>query len=379
MSAHRRILRVQATTLLAAFRLRSTGMEDHSVKSVLSAVRIGIVSWALIVLTGCAAQQRTAALRATGGSAALVGQFRVYDGRTGQPISFERVVAMAANSDVVLFGEEHSDIVCNGIEAQLLSAMSEQQRPVALAMEFFEVDTQAALDDYLNGKLDENEFRKLTRQKKAYLTAHRPLIEYCRETHIPVIAANAPWRLMRALRLSGKTFEEFRATTQPADRELLPVSSELLTGGYYDRFVEAMKDHMTVTPATSQPSTEVSAEEKMLRGYRAQSLWDDTMAESVAGYRADHPDRRIMLVVGKFHVASEGGTMVKVKRLRPNDRILTIVYHGTSSTPLKFDEADRGAGDVVISGIAPPEDSESMKPTPTTSPAGTSPNSKSSS
>jgi uncharacterized iron-regulated protein len=248
--------------------------------------------------------------------------------------------------------------------------MSQHQRPVALAMEFFEVDTQAALDDYLNGKVDENEFRKLTRQKKAYLTAHRPLIEYCRETHIPVIAANAPWRLTRALRLSGKTFDEFRATTQPADRELLPVSSELLTGAYYDLFVEAMRDHVTgPSGASSQPSNQPSAEERMTRGYRAQSLWDDTMAESVAAYRAEHLDRRVLLLVGKFHVASEGGALVKVRKRRPDDRILTIIYNSTSSTPLKFDEENRGAGDVVIVGIAQPEDPAPTKPAPTTAPS----------
>jgi uncharacterized iron-regulated protein len=326
---------------------------------------------ALPTLTGCTAWHRAEVLRQGGGNAALVGQFQAYDGHCGQAISFDQVVAMAQRADVVLFGEEHSDVVCNAVEAQLLAKLSLQERPVTLAMEFFEVDTQPALDAYLNERMSESEFRTLTRQKQAYMMAHRPLIEYCRMTQIPVIAANAPWRLTRALRLSGKSFEEFRATTQPADRALLPLSSELLSGEYHERFVEAMKDHVADPPGTTtQSTTQPSPEEKMLRGYRAQSLWDDTMAQSIAEHRGEFPEQRVMLIVGKFHVAHDGGTGVKVRRRRPQDSILTIVYHGVSRTPLVFDAADSAAGDVIIYGVTPPEESEPAKPT-TTSPAAT--------
>jgi uncharacterized iron-regulated protein len=325
-------------------------------------------------LTGCVAFHRTEVLKQAGGNAALVGQFQAYDGHSGQAISFDQVTTMAGRADVVLFGEEHSDVVCNAIEAQLLATMSLEQRPVTLAMEFFEVDTQAALDAYLGERMSESEFRTLTRQKKAYTMAHRPMIEYCRMTQIPVIAANAPWRLTRALRLSGQSFDDFRATTQPADRALLPLSSELLGGGYHERFVEAMKDHVTDPPGSSsqpasQPTTQPSAEEKMLRGYRAQSLWDDTMAQSIAEHRGEFPQQRVLLIVGKFHVAHDGGTGVKVRRRRPQDNIMTIVYHGVTSTPLAFDETDAGAGDVIIYGVTPPEESEPEKPAPTTSTA----------
>jgi hypothetical protein len=58
-----------------------------------------------------------------------------------------------------------------------------------------------------------------------------------------------------------------------------------------------------------------------------------------------------------------------VRKRRPDDRILTIIYNSTSSTPLKFDEENRGAGDVVIVGIAQPEDPAPTKPAPTTAPS----------
>lgn len=358
-------------------------------KKLALALRIGTASCSLALLAGCAAIHRTEALRQAGGNAALVGQFRACDGATGRTIAFDEIARRAARADVVLFGEEHSNLVCNALEAQLLAAMSAQSRPVTLAMEFFEADTQVPLDAYLAGRLNEVEFRKLTRQKRAYLTAHRPMIEYCRLTGIPVIAANAPWRLMRALRLSGLPYEEFRATLDPADRALLPLTSELLKGPYYDHFVEQMAEHMKAVPTTTQPTTQPASQpastpasqpasqptskpaDPLLSSYRSQSLWDDTMAMSVAEHRAVHPNRRVLLVVGSFHVAHEGGTQVKVRKMRPNDHILTIVFRGTSETPLSFDEADRAAADIVIYGVTPPEEDAMSMPVPTTAPAPT--------
>lgn len=325
---------------------------------------IGLLAFTL-PFAGCAVNP--VIIQQTGGSAALFHQFALYDAPSGSPMTFDDLTRRAADSDVILWGEEHSDVVCNGLEAQSLAAFSQQLRPITLAMEFFENDTQEALDAYLSHRINEEEFRKQARQKKAYLTAHRPLIEYCREFGIPVVAANAQMRVTRALRLSGKTFDEFRATTQPADRVLLPPSSELLEGPYRERFAKAMETHEQPTSqpttqsatalgnATSAPTTQPSPAEQVLRSYRAQSLWDDTMARSVATQRDRHPERRVMLIVGSFHIEREGGTQVKLRRLRPADRVLIIVYHGKTDTPLKFDEADRDSGDVVIYGLKPPE------------------------
>src|SRR5262245_61929623 len=154
-----------------------------------------------IALAGCAGRAGDLVVE-TGGSATLFGQFAAFDGRTGSPISFGEVVRRCDAADVVFFGEQHSTSVCNQLEAELLHALARQPRPVALSMEFFETDTQAALDAYLSGRIDEAAFIKQTRQNSDYWLAHRPLIEMCRTWRMPVIAANTPRRLIRAYRMA---------------------------------------------------------------------------------------------------------------------------------------------------------------------------------
>ncbi len=181
--------------------------------------RLGCSSLATVSLfvAGCFGPLRVDLTPRTGGSAALVGQFVAYDGHSGRRLSFEEVVARCRPADAVLFGEEHNDVVCNELEAQLLYALARQPRPVALAMEFFEADTQAALDAYLRGRIAEEPFREQTHQGRAYILSHRPLIELCRLIRVPVIAANAPRKLVRAYRMSGLDYEAFRAGLDAGD------------------------------------------------------------------------------------------------------------------------------------------------------------------
>lgn len=345
--------------------------------------RLGPVAL-LLPLLACSQIDRLHLQRRTGGSGALYGQFRAYDGRNGRPLSFAEVARRAGAADVILFGESHSDTVCNQLEAQLLAALADSPRPVALAMEFFEADTQAAVDAYLRGRIDEEAFREQTRQKRAYVLSHRPLIEMCRAGRIPVVAANAPRRLVSDYRKSGVGYEVYRAGLDPEEQRWLPVTNEKLSGPYRSRFYEVMggtpdmpAEKPAMPPASTQPASAPASPHAMPtsvpvsqpatqptggmpghmdipRLYQAQLLWDQAMAESLAAFREDHPWRRVMLIVGSFHVAHTGGTAAKFQWMRPDDRVLTIVYGSTPDEDLEFDPEDRGAGDIVIYGIEPP-------------------------
>lgn len=347
--------------------------------------RIALLSsLSTLLVTGCAQRARLDLTATSGGNAALIGQFQAYDGHGGRAISFAEIARRAAHADVILFGEEHSDAVCNQIEAQLLYALVEQRRPVALALEFFEADTQAALDAYMLGRLDEAAFREQTRQNRAYVLSHRPLIELCRLAHVPVIAANAPRRLVTGFRKSGLSYQEYRAGLDPSDRRWLPTTNEHVGGSYEVRFGDLMAQHEGPTPttqsttrpspttdpaempdatadadtatATSRPAPDPGAPTQSAARtfYWAQLLWDQALAESLANFRERYPSHRIMLLVGSFHVAYTGGTVTKFLRRRPHDRLLTIVYRSTLDGHFPFQDEDRHAGDIVIYGIAAP-------------------------
>ena len=63
---------------------------------------------------------------------------------------------------------------------------------LVLSMEMFEKDNQEKVNDYLAGKITEEEFIKTSRPWPRYITDYKPMIEFAKAHKIPVIASNIP-------------------------------------------------------------------------------------------------------------------------------------------------------------------------------------------
>lgn len=254
----------------------------------------------------------------------------VYDGATGAPSSVEAFLASAEDANLIGFGELHGNVAGSELELEVLTALSNGKTPVALAMEFFERDTQEALDAYLAGTIPEAEFVKAARQNPPYARTHRPLIELCKAKHIPVIAANAPRRLVSGYRLSDKSFAEYRAELSPADRTFLPEATSIIEDRHKERFMEMM------------------GPERGPRLFKSMALWDDSMADSIALFQAKHPDTRVMLIVGAAHVTEHLGTITKYLLRRPDAKVRTIVLSPAGDASFALEGDDRKIGDAVV-------------------------------
>ncbi len=276
-------------------------------------------------------------------------QFAVYDGATGAATSIEAFLDASKEADVVAFGELHGHPVGAAMELTTLEGMAVGPRPVALALEFFERDVQGAIDEYFAGTITEAAFLVRARQGPAYKKTHRPLVEFARTHRIAVLAANAPRRLVTEYRKGEKSYADYLLGLSAADRALLPAETSVATGPYLDRFNGMM------------------GAERGAKLIKAQSLWDDAMADVVAAHRTAHPDVRVLLVVGGFHVAARLGTITKYTARRPTDRVALLVMSESATSALAFDPDDRGEGDVILA--VAPISAPDLKPAARSAPA----------
>jgi len=272
-------------------------------------------------------------------------EYALYDGKTGQKIGLAALASRVADVDFLAFGELHRHPAGSLVQKRLLEAMVGQDRPVVLAMEFFERDTQGLLDRYLNDDIEEKDFAKWARQGKAYAKSHAPLIEICKEQEWAVVAANAPRRLATEFRKSGEEYAAFLESITEAERSYLPRAWSDMQEDEQERFFKAMGGHKTPQTATFT---------------RSMALWDDAMAEACADARAQQPEARVVLVVGAFHVARGAQTMRKYRERRPDDRALVLV---SRFGELTFSEKDEGQGDFVLK-VHPPRRVKAPKPKP---------------
>jgi uncharacterized iron-regulated protein len=264
------------------------------------------------------------------------------DGTDGSPVAWGELVDRARGVDVVFVGESHGHEQGLAAAAFLFEELlADEDLTPALAMEFFTRDEQVHVDDYFSGVTNEAKFvAALKRTRGRYPDGHRAMVRAALQAGAPVWAANAPRRYVTMARTKG--FEPLRELG-PRQSALFEVPDELSTGLYRERFVEVMSEY------GGSPS-----EAGVDSSFRSQNLWDATMADSVA--RAlDEGGHPVVLVVGRFHIEFEGGTVQRLRAAAPDASVLTLAFLDENADALR--EEDEGLADVVIYiGEFPEED-----------------------
>ena len=279
----------------------------------------------------------------------------IFDGPTGLRTSWDSLVAACSRADVVLIGEMHNHPIGLAVAARLYEQVS-QRKPntAALSLEFFNRDAQTALDDYLAGITDEDGFRKASgRTRGNYPAGHRAMVEAAHELGQPVVASNAPRQYTKLARTDG--YDRLRGLTAE-QRRLFVIPDAITEGGDRDTFFEKMSgmtghggggdgaEEAELTPE-EQAEADAEAQEMVLGFFRAQNLWDATMAGAIAGAFLEGRSP-VFHVVGQFHVDNDGGLVQRVRALLPGAEV--IVVHMSEETGGERSEDEAGVADWIV-------------------------------
>ncbi len=260
----------------------------------------------------------------------------VYDTAAKAELTWPALLDKLAALDVVFLGETHIDDTTHRVELQVLEEMlARRQGKVVLSMEMFERDVQPALDDYLQGRIDEATFLSKARPWGNYHTAYRPLVEAAKAAKIPVVAANFPGSLRRQLAQGGKQSID---ALPAAARALMPAEIFPASAAYWERVDRAVRGHMG-GPSGGTP------EERL---YETQNLWDNSMGDNVAKARAAHPDALVLHVAGGFHVAYRDGTVAQFARRSPTTKFAVAAVSPTLRRHDARPERDLPMADFLI-------------------------------
>lgn len=265
-----------------------------------------------------------------------------------QATTLTQSIDILVDYDVVFIGEMHRHPGNHLAQMQLFRAIHERAPNVSLSMEQFERDVQPVVDDYLAGRIGESLFIDKTRAWGNYRTSYRPLVEYAKEYGLPVIASNAPEKVVRCVGLEGRAFLE---RMEPDQRLWVADTLSLGAGAYRDKFmgfVQGDAAHGGDPNADEQDEVKPPSE-NALRSYAAQVTRDDTMAESIARHLVAHPGRKVVHLGGSFHSDSFLGTVKRVKTRRPEAKIAVISPHTVKSgQDISLDDESLASGTFVL-------------------------------
>src|ERR1041384_1468849 len=238
--------------------------------------------------------------------------FRIFDGQ-GNPASLEKIIDALAQSDVVFLGEQHDDTVAHKLQLEIFRRAIGKygaERKIALSLEMFERDVQVEVDEYLKDLISEQHFLSSSRPWGNYKVDYRPLVELAKEKKLPVIAANAPRRYVNMVSRNGR--DALNALSPEAKKWLAPLPYAPATEGYRKKFEALMGGS---GDANSHGMSKIMD---------SQSLWDATMADSIAKFIKENKHPLVVHLNGSFHSENRWGIPDHLLKYRPKTKFLVV-------------------------------------------------------
>ncbi len=212
-----------------------------------------------------------------------------------------------APARIIYIGETHTSNADHEYQFDVLKGLRARGVVCTIAWEMFETPQQTLLDAWglhrvsTDGLLEKTDFQ---RHWGTYSVMYEKILRWSQSESIPSLALNAPATLSRKL-AQGQPLE-------PTEQQMLPTGYHPLPGGY-EHFTEQMGQN---------PHAGANLENY----YKAQLLWDQTMATRIVDYLHAHPERKLIVLLGRGHM--EGGYGVPAFVSQKTDAPQLLVYPG---------------------------------------------------
>ncbi|HXF42820.1 MAG TPA: ChaN family lipoprotein, partial [Pyrinomonadaceae bacterium] len=170
-----------------------------------------------------------------------------------------------------------------------------------------------------------------------YKSDYRPLIEFAKENKIKVIAANAPRRYVNMVSRNGRNALD--GLSPQAKIWLAPLPFPKPS----DKYAAKFRSLMGASPESSMGLDNI---------LDSQTLWDATMADSIAKVLASKAGSLVIHVNGSFHSESRLGTVEQLLGYRKKTRAIVVTIKQVNDYKGFDPQSDSGLGDFVILTLA---------------------------
>jgi uncharacterized iron-regulated protein len=215
---------------------------------------------------------------------------KVFRVRDGQIISFERMIDDLRQVSVVFVGEVHDVPDHHQAQLDIIRALHESERPLAVGLEMFRADSQSALDSWVRGKASLDSFLPVYYDNWTEpWPLYRDIFVYAREHEISLAGLNIPSVLSKKIARGG-----FDSLTADEKKQLPPGISCNVDPTYMEFIRKAYSDHSG------------HQGKKFVNFCEAQMVWDKSMAWHLAGFMKNRPDTTMVVLAGVGHAWKRG-------------------------------------------------------------------------
>ncbi|MEN8139337.1 MAG: ChaN family lipoprotein [Bacteroidota bacterium] len=231
--------------------------------------------------------------------------YKLYSNK-GKEVKYSKMVKDLADSDMIFFGEYHTNPISHWLQIELAKSLFEEKgNNLYFGAEMFENGNQLVLDEYLAGFYPEKKMLvEITQLWGNYQTDYKPLVEFAKEKQLRFIATNIPRRYASMINKMGMAALD---TLSPEAKAMIGPLKEHFDASVYEDMKEKMGGHVPPTMDKIQ---------------MAQAAKDATMAKFSV---ESHKEGTLLLHLdGAYHSDYYRGTVWWVNQIKPGFNIKTI-------------------------------------------------------
>lgn len=202
-------------------------------------------------------------------------------------VTLQQLTAQAMAADLVLVGEVHDNPATHDLQLSVISSLAAKKLPMAIGLEVMEAASQQQLDEWVDGKLSEEQFRAIFAKNWSYdWRLYRDVFIFARDNKIPVIGLNVPKEVV--IKVSRKGYkslsdEEKKRFPQGTNGDLDNPHTEFLKRSFQGLFNNVANGRVF----------EFFCE--------AQTVRNSGMAMNLAQYTRKNPKTKVVVVAGIWH------------------------------------------------------------------------------
>ena len=255
----------------------------------------------------------------------------------GTRATWEDLMTGIYEADVIFIGELHGHPEILLFEREVAEICAANFPGTALSLEMLERNEQPIVDQWMNEEISTDEFIDRTNSRNwggpnSWPNGYQKVIDVVQLNDGVIYAANAPREYVRQSRLEGYDAVRNRPAKEHA---YFAIPSTLDMGEYRERFAGEMRDNY-----------DGDIKDELIEStFRAQAMWDATMARTVSE-ALDSGAPKVVHLLGRFHSDFRGGTIMEFAERNPDANIFIISAIESASSEVDTDDLNRG--DILI-------------------------------
>ncbi len=211
---------------------------------------------------------------------------RVSDGTI---ITFNQMMDDLKKASVVYVGEVHDVPAHHMLQLEIINAVHQADKPMAIGLEMFRAENQKTLDSWVRGKLPLEQFLPVYYNNWTMpWPLYRDIFLYAREHELTIMGLNIPDSIAKKIAETG-----FASLSAEEKKQLPPGISCNVDPTYMEFIKRAYAGH--------------SHKDKGFVNFcEAQMVWDKSMAWHVTKFLQKNPEKTLVVLAGIGHAWKRG-------------------------------------------------------------------------